>query len=116
MKSDSRNSVELDSISDKSVLEEPLSISTRGEISEKLFVSNGQPNNDNTEADASFHSEICDELHESKSFGLNIPTIPDAVFLAPDVMDFPKQRNYNQLQIFLNYFEKYSELVQNEIK
>ena len=48
---------------------------------------------DKTEDDASFASEIIesenDEVSQkSISMGLNIPQIPDAVFLAPDVLDF----------------------------
>lgn len=48
---------------------------------------------DRTEDDASFVSEVIESQNDevsqkSISMGLHIPQIPDAVFLAPDVMDF----------------------------
>ena len=48
---------------------------------------------DKTEDDASFVSEVIISQNEevsqkSISMGLHIPQIPDAIFLAPDVMDF----------------------------
>ena len=55
-KSNSRNSADLERISEKDILDESHSISAHDKIIEQFSVSNSEPKNDNTEADASFHS------------------------------------------------------------
>ena len=55
-KSNSRNSADLERISEKDILVESHSISAHDKIIEQFSASNIETKNDNTEADTSFHS------------------------------------------------------------
>ena len=85
------NSVELDGISERSNLNNPVSIE---KYNEELDVTENY-DNDITDLNASLHSEIIEEHTEpsdeslkTNSVSLNIPGIPDKVLCAIYVSDF----------------------------